>query len=113
MDDMGIEQARQALGEIVDRARWENEATRILRHGQRWAVVVSDHWYNAATELASLVDLILEDKDSGQEWQSGMSALREARRKAGTPADYLSKAIRHKDGDISNNEVTDLGGDER
>lgn len=38
---MGIEQARNALGELVDRARMTGEHTVITRNGKPAAVVVS------------------------------------------------------------------------
>jgi prevent-host-death family protein len=49
MDDMGIEEARRALGEIVDRARLMNEPTSITRQGKPAAVVVGAEWYAWAT----------------------------------------------------------------
>lgn len=51
MDEIGIEQARLTLGDIVDKARLTSTPTRITRHGKPGAVVVSDDWYRSATEM--------------------------------------------------------------
>jgi prevent-host-death family protein len=48
MDEMGIEQARNQLGEIVDRARFTGEATLLTRKGKPAAVVVPVDWYERA-----------------------------------------------------------------
>lgn len=45
---MGIEQARNVLGEVVDRARFSDEFTVITRHGKPAAVVVSVEWLEEA-----------------------------------------------------------------
>ena len=48
MDEIGIERARNLLGEIVDRARFTGQPTAITRQGNPAAVVVSADWYEAA-----------------------------------------------------------------
>lgn len=48
MDETGIERARQALGEIVDRARIAGEHTVITRQGKPAAVIVPVEWYEQA-----------------------------------------------------------------
>lgn len=48
---MGIEEARRALGDIVDRARLLAESTVITRQGKPAAVVVSIDWYQQAKDL--------------------------------------------------------------
>jgi prevent-host-death family protein len=48
MEEMSIERARPALGEIVDRARFTGEPTRITRQGKPAAVIVSVEWYAEA-----------------------------------------------------------------
>lgn len=48
MDEIGIEKARNQLGEIIDRARLAEKPTRITRQGKPAAVVVSARWYDAA-----------------------------------------------------------------
>lgn len=40
MSEIGIEQARKTLGELVDRARLAGEITYITRHGKRAAAIV-------------------------------------------------------------------------
>lgn len=47
MEELSIERARQTLGEIVDRARFTGEPTRITRQGKPAAVVVSVEWYES------------------------------------------------------------------
>lgn len=51
MDEVGIEQARLTLGDIVDKARLTSTPTRITRHGKPGAVVVNDDWYRSAVEM--------------------------------------------------------------
>jgi prevent-host-death family protein len=41
MEEIGIEQARQTLGEIVDRARFRDEATLITRQNKPAAVIAA------------------------------------------------------------------------
>jgi prevent-host-death family protein len=50
MDTVSIEQARRALGEIVDRARLAGEPTLITRQGKAAAVVVPVGWYERARQ---------------------------------------------------------------
>ncbi len=51
MDEIGIELARNQLGEIVDRARFTGEATLLTRKGKPAAVVISVEWYEQAKAL--------------------------------------------------------------
>lgn len=48
MREMGIDEARPKLGEIVDRARYTGQPTLITRQGLPGAVVVSKDWYELA-----------------------------------------------------------------
>jgi prevent-host-death family protein len=48
MEQIGIEEARAQLGEIVDRARLVGQPTQITRTGKPAAVVVNVNWYEAA-----------------------------------------------------------------
>ena len=48
MDEIGIEQARNQLGEIADRARFTGHATLLTRKGKPAAVIVAADWYEAA-----------------------------------------------------------------
>jgi prevent-host-death family protein len=49
MDEIGIERARNMLGEIVERARLAEQPTRLTRHGKPAAVVVNADWYGQVT----------------------------------------------------------------
>ena len=46
MNELGIEQARQQLGEVIDRARIARQPTLITRQGKPAAVVVPVEWWN-------------------------------------------------------------------
>ena len=48
MDEIGIEQARNRLGEIVDRVRFTGQPTLLKRQRLPAAVVVPVDWYEAA-----------------------------------------------------------------
>lgn len=48
MDQVGIERARNLLGEIVDRARFTGQPTLLTRQGKPAAVVVNADWYESA-----------------------------------------------------------------
>ena len=48
MDEVSIEQARRALGEVVDRARLAGQFTTITRQGKPAAVIVSVDWLEQA-----------------------------------------------------------------
>lgn len=61
MDEIGIEQARGMLGEIVDRAHWSGLPTRITRQGKSAAVIVSAAWHDAV--LDALGDYEVNHKD--------------------------------------------------
>jgi prevent-host-death family protein len=49
MDEIGIERARNLLGEIVEQARLAEQPTRLTRHGKPAAVVVNADWYGQVT----------------------------------------------------------------
>jgi prevent-host-death family protein len=49
--EIGLEDARRQLGEIVDRARLADQHTLITRQGKPGAVVVSAEWYEQAQAL--------------------------------------------------------------
>lgn len=49
MEEVGLEQARRELGDIVDRARLLNEPTHITRNNKPAAVIVGAEWYAWAT----------------------------------------------------------------
>jgi prevent-host-death family protein len=51
MRDMGIEEARRALGDIIDRARLLDEPTTITRQGKPAAVIVPIEWYQQVKGL--------------------------------------------------------------
>jgi prevent-host-death family protein len=51
MEEVGLMQARDTLGQIVDRAHHAGTPTRITRQGKRAAVVVSAEWYERAEIL--------------------------------------------------------------
>jgi prevent-host-death family protein len=78
MDELGIELARNQLGEIVDRARFTGEATLLTRKGKPAAVVVNADWYSAAME------------------------------RMGGRAGTRGGEINHKDGDPRNNDLSNL-----
>lgn len=65
MDQVGIEDARRQLGEIVDRARYLGTPTSITRQGKRAVVVVSADWYDAVEADIHLLraDYIVGHKD--------------------------------------------------
>jgi prevent-host-death family protein len=48
MEQIGIEEARRQLGEIVDRARLAGTPTTITRQGKPAAVIVPFEWYKDA-----------------------------------------------------------------
>jgi prevent-host-death family protein len=45
MEELGIEEARRKLGEIVSRARYAGERTVITRYAEPIAVIVPVEWY--------------------------------------------------------------------
>jgi prevent-host-death family protein len=50
MEELGIEDARRQLGEIVNRAHFAERHTLITRQGKPVAVVVNADWYSAVSE---------------------------------------------------------------
>ena len=48
MDEIGIERARQTLGDLVDRARYAGDHTTITRQNKQVAVIVPVEWYEQA-----------------------------------------------------------------
>lgn len=61
MDEIGLEKARDTLGDIVDRASLAGEVFTITRHGKPKAVLVGYEWY--ASSLATLAAGALAGKD--------------------------------------------------
>jgi prevent-host-death family protein len=55
MDDIGIEDARKALGEIVDRARLRGETTVITRQGRAAAVVIGIEAFSDIKDALSVI----------------------------------------------------------
>jgi prevent-host-death family protein len=53
MEEIGLEEARRTLGEIVDRARLAQQHTLITRQGKPAAVVVAPDWYEQARALVA------------------------------------------------------------
>jgi len=56
MQTVRLEEARAALGDLVDRARLAGEPTLITRYGRPAAVIVSDDWYKLAEECLATAD---------------------------------------------------------
>ena len=52
MQTAGIEEARAALGELVERARLTGEPTLVTRYGKPAAVLVSYGWYERSQAAA-------------------------------------------------------------
>lgn len=73
MEEMGIEQARPALGEIVDRARLAEDYTAITRQGKPAAVVISFRGFATLLRRAGLGDV----DPATAEWQQIVAAVRE------------------------------------
>ena len=81
MDEIGIENARATLGEIVDLARIAGRPTRITRQGKPAAVLVSAGWFDRAGALLSELGnlhLLGDDLDSLSELEWEAKALRAA-----------------------------------
>lgn len=53
MDGINIEAARQALGELVDRARLTGQPALLTRNGKPAAVLVPVDWFEQAASLLS------------------------------------------------------------
>ena len=104
MDEIGIEKARNQLGEIVDRARLADEPTSITRQGKPAVVVISADWYTAVTEFIARSE---DEMRAFMEWQEHAVALRKARRVLGLlPQDR--RVVHHIDGDPRNNDPANL-----
>jgi prevent-host-death family protein len=52
MDSYGIEEARNILGDLIDRVRLGGEHIALTRYGKPAVVLVSQEWFNEAEELA-------------------------------------------------------------
>jgi prevent-host-death family protein len=50
MNEIGVEEARQTLGELVALARMTGQPTRLTRYGKPAAVIVSPDWYEKAVK---------------------------------------------------------------
>jgi prevent-host-death family protein len=51
MEEIGLEDARRQIGELVDLARFAGQHTAITRHGKPAAVIVGSVWYDAVVSL--------------------------------------------------------------
>jgi antitoxin (DNA-binding transcriptional repressor) of toxin-antitoxin stability system len=80
--------ARLKMRDILTAAE-QGEPVELKRYDTVTAVVVPAAFYDQAVQLACTVDLMLEDEAAGREWQSGMHALRDIRRKAGKDQDHV------------------------
>jgi prevent-host-death family protein len=69
MEEIGLEQARTKLGELVDRARLAERPTRITRQGHPAAVVLSDRAFEA---ICAHIEYIADDGDP----RSGIAFLK-------------------------------------
>jgi PHD/YefM family antitoxin component YafN of YafNO toxin-antitoxin module len=79
--------ARLKMRDILDEVqRDEVAAITILRHDKPVAIVVSPEWFSYAEKILSQVHLMLDDQADKLEWESGMTALRDVRSKAGLAA---------------------------
>jgi len=47
MESVGLREARERLGELVDQAQHKQVPTGITRYGRPFAVLVSAEWYEA------------------------------------------------------------------
>jgi prevent-host-death family protein len=104
MEEIGIEEARRQLGDIIDRARLADEPTRITRHGKDAVVVVSTGWYEAVTGFIGRAE---DEMRAFAEWQERTAALRQGRRVLGLhPRDR--RVVHHIDGNPYNNDPANL-----
>jgi prevent-host-death family protein len=100
MEDIGIEDARRQLGEIVDRARLGGQHTIITRQGRPAAAVVGYDWLRGVAAL-------IEDAAALEEYRERAAALRVGRRAASLlPQD--ARVVNHIDGDPYNNDPSNL-----
>jgi prevent-host-death family protein len=108
MEEMGLEDARRRIGEIVDRARLAGEHTLITRQGKPAAVVVGDRWYAAVTSLIEDMETLeIRGDRIARAYEERLAALRTGRRAAGLlPQDR--SAVHHIDGDPNNNDPANL-----
>jgi prevent-host-death family protein len=101
MEEIGIEQARLTLGEIVDRARLTNQPTRITRHGKPAVVVVGLQWFEQASDV---VDMALHALECGGFSVGDMEDLRETQRSGM----LLTWTCHHLDRNPHNNDPSNL-----
>lgn len=100
MKEIGIEDARRQLGEIIDRARLAGEHAIVTRQGKPAAVVVGYDWLVAVASL-------IEDAARLEEYRERAAALRAGRRIAGLyPPD--KRVVHHIDGNPRNNDPSNL-----
>lgn len=100
MEEIGIEDARRQLGEVVDRARLAGRHTVITRQGKPAAVVVGYDWLRGVAAL-------IEDVTALEEYRERTAAIRGGRRSAGLlPQD--ERVVHHIDGDPHNNDLPNL-----
>lgn len=106
MDSYGANEARLKMRDILTAVE-RGEHVELKRYDTPSGVIVPVVWHAAAVATFALIDQALEDMDAGQEWQSVMAALREARRKAGlAPQD--PRVVDHIDGNPRNNDPANL-----
>jgi prevent-host-death family protein len=79
------DELRRDLRHLLDSVEHEGAQVIVQRYDRPMAVIVPIDWRSAAAEAFSVISLMLEDKDGGGEWQSGMSKLAECLTRAGLP----------------------------
>lgn len=104
MEEVGIEDARRQLGEIVGRADLAGQETLITRNGKPAAVIVSAWWYGS---VAAFIRREYEEMEAYNAWQERDAAMRKARRAARLrPGD--KRTVHHIDGNPRNNDPSNL-----
>lgn len=73
-ESIGIERARQQLGELVDRARLAGHHTLVTRQGKPAAVIVPVGWHRAAQAFTTAVLALARDADG--RWRPGEAQIR-------------------------------------
>ena len=66
MEEVGLMQARETLGQIFDRVYNTGEPTRITRQKKRGTVLVSDEWYERAEILIAERDWLGPGEEGDQ-----------------------------------------------
>jgi len=91
MESYGANEARLKMRDILTAVE-RGEHIELKRYDTPSGVIVPVDWHDAAEEALSVISLMLEDKDSGREWQSGMTKLAECLTRAGLPR-YAPSAL--------------------